>query len=160
MDSFVLQPLGAVTLDVVLDVASALHRACFGPMGERVWTRQDIAGLLASPGVCGLLLQHDGRDIGFVLSRVVADEAEVLTIAIDPAHRRRGAGGRLLQAVIGNARAAGTRSLYLEVGVDNPVARALYAKAGFEEVGRRSNYYQRGPGKMVDALIMRLKLAG
>ena len=72
----------------------------FVPLGERAWTRQDLAELLASPGVAGLLLQVDGRDAGIALCRVAADEAELLTIAVRPTERRRGVGPALLTAVI------------------------------------------------------------
>ena len=128
------------------------------PLGERAWTRQDLAELLASPGVAGLLLQVDGRDAGIALCRVAADEAELLTIAVRPAERRRGAGRRLLTAVIEHAREAGARTLFLEVGADNPPARALYEAMGFRVVGRRAAYYRRGEGPAADALVMRLSL--
>ena len=65
-------------------VQPRLHGESFAPLGERAWTRQDVAGLLASPGVAGLLLQADGRGRGFALCRVAADEAELLTIAVRP----------------------------------------------------------------------------
>ena len=93
---FAIDRLGALDLDR----AAALHAESFVPLGERAWTRQDIAALLASPGVAGLLLQAGGADAGFALCRVAADEAELLTIAVRPAHRRQGAGRRLLAAVI------------------------------------------------------------
>ena len=82
---FVLDAMRAVDLDR----ASHLHREAFEPMGERGWTRQDVAGLLASPGVAGFLLTEGASDIGMAICRVVADEAELLTVAVDPAHRRR-----------------------------------------------------------------------
>jgi ribosomal-protein-alanine N-acetyltransferase len=141
-----------------LDRAAALHGESFGPLGERAWTRQDLAGLLAAPGVMGLLLQAEGRDAGLALCRVAADEAELLTIAVRPAERRRGAGRRLLTAVIDHAREAGARALFLEVGADNPLARALYEAMGFRAVGTRAAYYRRGDGPPADALIMRLSL--
>jgi ribosomal-protein-alanine N-acetyltransferase len=150
----VLRRLGALDLDR----AAALHGESFGPLGERAWTRQDLAGLLAAPGVTGLLLQADGRDAGIALCRVAADEAELLTIAVRPAERRRGAGRQLLTAVIDQARGAGARSLFLEVGTDNPPARALYQAMGFRVVGARAGYYRRGDGPPADALILRLSL--
>ena len=141
-----------------LDRAAALHGESFVPLRERAWTRQDLAELLAAPGVTGLLLQAEGRDAGMALCRVAADEAELLTIAVRPAERRRGAGRRLLTAVIDRVREAGARALFLEVGADNPPARALYEAMGFRVVGTRSAYYRRGDGPPADALIMRLSL--
>jgi ribosomal-protein-alanine N-acetyltransferase len=138
--------------------AAALHGEAFVPLGERAWTRQDLAGLLASPGVTGLLLQADGRDAGFALCRVATDESELLTIAVRPTERRRGAGRLLLAAVIEHVREAGAQALFLEVGADNPPAQALYEAMGFRVVGRRVAYYRRGEGPAADALIMRLSL--
>jgi [ribosomal protein S18]-alanine N-acetyltransferase len=150
----VLRRLGALDLDC----AAALHGESFAPLGERAWTRQDLAGLLAAPGVTGLLLQAEGRAAGIALCRVAADEAELLTIAVRPTERRRGAGRRLLTAVIAWAREAGARALFLEVGADNPPARALYEAMGFRAIGTRTAYYRRGDGPPVDALVMRLSL--
>jgi [ribosomal protein S18]-alanine N-acetyltransferase len=151
---FVLKPIGALDLDR----AARLHREAFEPLGERPWTRQDMAELLASPSAGGLLLQIDGEDAGVALWRTTVDEAELLTIAVQASHRRRGAGRALLDAVIALARGQGARMLFLEVGVDNPAARSLYAQLGFEEVARRAAYYQRHDG-FADALVLRLFLS-
>jgi len=150
----VLCRLGALDLDR----AAALHGESFVLLGERAWTRQDLAELLAMPGVTGLLLQADGRDAGIVLCRIAADESELLTIAVRPTERRRGVGRRLLTAVIDHVREAGARALFLEVGADNPPARALYEAMGFRVIGTRTAYYRRGDGPPADALIMRLTL--
>ena len=139
-----------------LDLASALHRAAFAALGERGWTRQEMAELLASPGVTGVILLSPPREIGFALCRVAADEAELLTIAVDAGHRRRGAGRALLDAVIDRAATAGAARLFLEVAADNPAACSLYKQKLFRTVGRRKGYYQRKAGAAADALIMRL----
>ena len=152
--AYVLHQLGALDLDR----AAALHRESFVPLGERGWTRQDMAELLASKGVTGLLLLAGDEDAGLALCRVTADEAELLTIAVRPGHRRRGAARRLLAAVVDRARESGTRTLFLEVGADNTGARALYESAGFAVVGRRMGYYRRGEGPPADAVVMRLVL--
>ena len=151
---FGLRPIGALDLDR----AARLHRDAFAPLGERPWTRQDMAELLASPAAGGLLLQVDGEDAGMALWRTTVDEAELLTIAVQAGHRRRGAGRALLDAVIERVRVCGARVLFLEVGVDNPPALSLYAQLGFTEVGRRIGYYQRHHG-LADALILRLGLS-
>ncbi len=141
-----------------LDAASDLHRAAFTPLGERAWTPQDIAELLASPGVSGRLLLSGGRAVGMALWRVAADEAELLTIAVDAGHRRQGAGRALLEAAIDGARGAGASALFLEVDAGNRAACALYEQTDFRPVGRRVGYYQRGAGPKADALVMRLAL--
>ncbi|WP_428670930.1 ribosomal protein S18-alanine N-acetyltransferase [Reyranella sp.] len=152
-DGFVLRPIGALDLDR----ASALHRQAFEPLGERPWTRRDMAELLASPGVAGLFLEVEGREDGFVLWRTAADEAELLTIAVQSGRRRHGLGRALLASVVERARHGGVRNLFLEVGADNAPARSLYAQAGFVEVGRRPRYYQRHAG-FADALVLRFTL--
>jgi len=152
---FVLNALRAVDLDR----ASRLHREAFEPMGERGWTRQDIAGLLSSPGAAGFLVTAGTIDVGMAICRVVVDEAELLTVAVDPAHRRRGAAGLLLGAVVDKVRGDGARTLFLEVGADNPGARTLYDSLGFRAAGRRAGYYVRPGRPAADAVIMRLSLS-
>jgi ribosomal-protein-alanine N-acetyltransferase len=150
---FVFRPLGALDLDR----AAVLHRQAFEPLGERPWTRRDMAELLASPGVAGLFVEVEGREGGFALWRTVADEAELLTIAVQSDRRRHGLGRALLAAVVGQARRGGAQCLFLEVGADNAPARSFYSQAGFVEVGRRPDYYRRHTG-FADALVLRLTL--
>lgn len=151
---FSIMPLGALDLDR----AAGLHAESFAALGEPPWSRQDIGALLATPGAHGFLLQLDGRDAGFALCRVAADEAELLTIAVRPAYRRQGVGRRLLESVIDHVREAGARTLFLEVGVDNPAARSLYGAEGFRAVGSRRAYYRRGDGPPADGMVMRLTI--
>ncbi len=152
--AFSLHRLGALDLDR----AAALHDEAFVALGERGWTRADFAGLLASPGVGGILLIEDKADAGLVLWRGVADEAELLTVAVRAGHRRKGAGRLLLRAAIDQVKNAGALSLFLEVGADNPAALALYEKTGFRAVGGRAAYYRRGALPAADAVVMRLDL--
>ena len=124
-------------------VLEALHAASFQP-GAR-WSAAAFATLLALPGHGGLL---DPR-AGFVLGRVAADEAELLTLAVLPARRRQGVGSALLAGWRQMAAAQGATKLYLEVQADNAAAQALYLAQGFAEIGRRRAYYHDG----ADALI-------
>lgn len=154
MPADALRALGALDLDL----AARLHGIAFAPLGERAWSRQEIAELLATPGVKGLVHEQGGEPAGFALWRVAADEAELLTIAVAPECRRRGMGRALLAAVLAAAREEGVAHLLLEVGEDNQPARALYEVAGFATVGRRAAYYERGANRRADALVMRLVL--
>ena len=154
-ERFVFRPAGALDLDR----AAQLHRQAFESLGERPWTRRDMAELLASPGVAGLLLEVDGADAGMAICRVAADEAELITIAVRPVHRRRGVARRLLAAAVDHVRSAGARSLFLEVAADNPAALRLYELSGFCPAGNRPAYFRRGDGPAADALVMRLDLA-
>jgi [ribosomal protein S18]-alanine N-acetyltransferase len=91
---------------------------------------------------------------GFALMRVAADEAEVIAIGVRPAQQRRGVGRVLLEEIVARAARAGAARLFLEVAEDNAPARALYAAAGFAQVGRRPNYYRRKEIS-VPALVLR-----
>lgn len=120
------------------------------------WSGAEIGTLMAGLGAFPLLARLDDAPAGFILCRVAADEAEVLTLATRPAMRRRGVASSLLDAarlVCG----AEAKVLFLEVAEDNPAALALYRSKGFREVGRRSAYYRRAGGP-VAALILRLEL--
>jgi ribosomal-protein-alanine N-acetyltransferase len=129
-------------------VLAAIHAAAF-PSGE-AWSVTMFAAQLGLPGVTGLLDEAGGM----VLLRVAADEAEILTLGVAPAARRTGLGARLLDAAAAAARQSGAAKLFLEVSARNAPARALYAKAGFAQAGRRRRYYADG----ADALIMALPL--
>ncbi len=128
---------------------AALHEAAFPP-GE-AWGPDAIRMMLEMPGAFGLHLPGQG----FVLARVAADEAEILTLAVVPAARRAGHGGALLGAATAGALARGAGAMFLEVSERNAAARALYAAAGFEEAGRRRRYYSDGS----DALVLRRVLS-
>ena len=134
---------------------AVLHAAAF----ETPWPEADIAQLLVAIGGFGVVARRgDQPPAGFVLARAIAGEAEILTLAADPAQRRRGIGLALLTVAIGIARENGAGAMFLEVADDNTAAVALYAKAGFTEAGRRRAYYRRAGGKAVDARVLRLDL--
>lgn len=105
---------------------------------------------LGSPGAFGRIHSDDGM----VLARVAADEADILTLAVVPGARRQGLGGHLLRAAMDEAARRGATTMFLEVGVDNDAAQALYAACGFAQVGRRRGYYPDGG----DALVLRAAL--
>lgn len=128
-------------------VISDLLRRCFA----EVWDEDSVASLLAGPGAFALLAMRRGRPCGYALLRVIAGEGEILSMAIDPLKRRYGIGGRLLAAALAEARRRGAMKVFLEVAVDNPAARRLYAAAGFAVIGRRQGYYRPAGG---DALVM------
>lgn len=132
---------------------AALHGASFA----RGWSTDEIEGLLADRAVVADVLRASAGNAaiaGFSLSRVAADEAELLTIAV--ARRWRGKGGsrELLARHMARVAAAGAKRIFLEVDEDNVAARALYARFGFHEVGRRAAYYTRADGGRGNALIL------
>jgi ribosomal-protein-alanine N-acetyltransferase len=141
----ILRPIGPFDLDG----AAALHAGCF----DDAWSAAAIAAVLATPGSFGLLSITSDTPSGFLLARIAADEAEILSIGVLPAWRRRGIARALLAAAAVHAADSGARRLFLEVAADNPAARGLYLREGFAQVGRRPCYYRRGTGA-IDALIL------
>ncbi|HEY1880751.1 MAG TPA: GNAT family N-acetyltransferase [Caulobacteraceae bacterium] len=133
--------------------AAALMAGLHARALEDAWSEADIESLLSSPGIFSLLARAEDSPVGFVLARAVADEAEILTLAVDPAFRRQGAGRALVEAAAEAAAAAGAGFLFLEVAEDNAPALGLYDACGFASVGRRSGYYARG-AQHIDALIL------
>jgi [ribosomal protein S18]-alanine N-acetyltransferase len=137
-----------------VEALARLHAATF----ERGWPAQEMASLLASPGVFGLVCEAADGPCGMILCRAAAGEAEILTIGVAPSTRRGGVGLALVQAAAGLAETLGAQSVFLEVAADNPAALALYRRAGFEAVGVRARYYARTHGPAVDAQVMRRTL--
>lgn len=125
------------------EVMARLHAASFLP-GEG-WSAAAFATQLALPGVFGLLDERGG----LALARAVADEAEVLTIAVHPEARRLGVGRALLAAALAEAARRGAETVFLEVAETNAPARGLYAALAFAPVGRRPGYYA-----AADALVL------
>jgi len=124
---------------------------------EAPWPPEAFSGLMGTPGVFALAAV-DGAPIGLILMRAIAGEAEVLTLAVEPSHRRQGVARALLQAGLSQAAAAGAEEAFLEVAADNVGALALYRAEGFVEAGHRGGYYRRPGGEAVDALVLRRTL--
>lgn len=133
------------------DDFARLHHLAFS--ATRAWSADEFAALLDHPTTFWRGNRHC-----FVLIRTVADEAEVLTIATDPAMRRRGLARAALQAGEDAAQTAGATTIFLEVAEDNTAARALYLEADYHQVGRRPGYYLPKNGAPVAALVLRKNL--
>jgi ribosomal-protein-alanine N-acetyltransferase len=128
---------------------AAIHAECFSAAAR--WDTASMAAQLGLPGTFALLDPAGA----LVLARSAAEQAEILTLAVVPALRRQGRARSLLRAAACRAAAAGAREIFLEVAQDNGAARALYAAAGYAEVGRRRRYYPDGS----DALVLRAPLS-
>lgn len=134
-----------------------LRAECFADGG---WSAQSVAVLLGTPGTLALIAEAAGGPAGFILCRAAADEAEVLSIGVLPAQRRGGVAGRLLDAALERLGAAGIARVFLEVGIGNRAALALYASRGFKPAGRRPAYYARPGEAAEDALVLSRGLGG
>ncbi|HWK87964.1 MAG TPA: GNAT family N-acetyltransferase [Xanthobacteraceae bacterium] len=142
---------------------AALHAQSF-PVG---WSESEMERLLLDPSVIGHVTRGNGgrgAALAFIMSRVAADEAEILSVAVALKARGRGLAGDLLRQHLARVAARGAAKMFLEVGEDNAPALRLYAKAGFREVGKRPGYYPHGTSATggrgaVSALILRRELA-
>jgi ribosomal-protein-alanine N-acetyltransferase len=142
-----------------IDAVMSVMDAAFGKTFGEAWTRSQLSGILPMTGVSMMLAwdREDDAAVGFSLVRVVADEAELLLIAVLPSHHRRGIGRRLLDHFMRRASEESVRRVHLEVRDGNP-AVAMYRAAGFSAVGRRRSYYQSPDGKRFDAITLAREL--
>ncbi len=124
-----------------------LHAACF--TAPPPWSEAAFHQTLAGAGV--FLLTEPG---GFLVGRAVAGEAELLTLAVDPAMRRQGIGFSLVSRFLTEAGQRGAARQFLEVAAENHPARALYERAGFRVAGVRRGYYRNPGGGTSDAVTM------
>ncbi|NRA99327.1 MAG: ribosomal protein S18-alanine N-acetyltransferase [Rhodobacteraceae bacterium] len=114
------------------------------------WGADTFQDMRAETGHVEVVSPH-----GFVLGRLILDEAEIHTIAVDPKAQGQRHGERLLRDFVAQVRERGASLVFLEVSEQNAPARRLYQKLGFEEVGRRENYYKPTNRAAEDALILR-----
>lgn len=133
-----------------VDAMAAVHAACF----ERPWSAREIDRLMEDGFA---LICEDAA--AFLLGRVAAGEAEILTVAVDPLFRRRGWASKLVHGARIAAEEFGADEIFLEVAADNAAAISLYERHGFRQVGLRPHYYPRADGSTADALVMRKALA-
>ena len=136
-----------------VDSLRALHAAAF----DQPWPAGEIERLMRILGGFAVLAEEEAPQ-GFVLIRTVADEAEILTLAVAPEFRRRGIGRGLVEAAAQEASRRGARSFFLEVAEDNLTALALYESADFQAVGLRRAYYARPDAPPADAMVLRRPL--
>jgi len=135
-----------------------LHAASFA----FPWSSADFESYLADPSIVADGAVNDiapkGPLGGFVISRLLPPDAEILSVAVDPVRRGAGLGRALLEKHLVNLERGGALLVFLEVADDNPAALAIYARAGFKTIGKRENYYRRANGDACAALTMRLEM--
>ena len=131
-----------------------IHAASF----DRPWGLMEFERLLAEENIVSHAAAHASGTDGFVLSRLAADEAEILSIAVHPRRRGEGIAGRLLAAHREALLLNRIRTLFLEVEEGNAPAIALYQRQGFADVSRRDAYYRKADGSAATAIVMRKSL--
>ena len=131
-----------------------LHAASF----RRGWSDGEFERLLLERNTIAHRAVVGGRLAGFILSRLTAGEAEILSVAVASARRGRGLARRLLDLHLRRLAGLGIQAVFLEVDEDNQPARRLYRRAGFREVGRRAGYYPQSAANAAAALVLRRDL--
>jgi ribosomal-protein-alanine N-acetyltransferase len=137
------------------DALSDIHSDAF----RRGWSDAEFESMLVQPGVHALLAHYRNRvgrqtPAGFILYRLAADEAEILSVAVKQENRRRGIGRRLIEEALRHAYREGASGIHLEVEDSNHAAIALYRGVEFRESGRREGYYVQGRETPAGALVM------
>ncbi|MCI4662677.1 MAG: GNAT family N-acetyltransferase [Neomegalonema sp.] len=153
MDSPQIRPLGS---EAAAQMAG-LHKRAFENIGQ-VWSCEDLEALLSRVFTRGWGVFAGARLRSFILFQILGDEAEILTLASDPEHRRSGHARSLLEKSEKEFLPLGVNSLFLEVSSDNHPAISLYSAMGFAQIGLRKNYYRMSNGESTDALVMQRKL--
>ncbi len=125
-----------------------IHSASFS-YAPRPWTAEEFESLLTSSNV--KLFEHAA---GFAVFRFAGPEAELLTIAVDPAVRRQGIAKKLMQTGHESAKSAGVQEVFLEVSQENPHAKSLYEQFGYQVRAIRENYYFGPNGQKINGLVM------
>jgi len=146
-DDFVIRPLTREDAPVL----AVLESRC---VGAAKWGEPALRDVGAK-GIVGWASSRGNVVVGFILVRAVADEMEIMNLAVDPDARRQGIAARLLAHAIEEVRRADVKRVYLEVRESNSGARTFYSSGGFTEQGRRRNYYSQ-PAE--DALLLVLRL--
>jgi len=136
-------------------VLAQIHAASF----HRGWGEGEFENMLSERNTLVHRLRMGRKVIGFSVSRIAADEAEILSIAVAQGHRGRGLSYNLLLTHLGHLAGRGVRTVFLEVEENNQPARRLYKRAGFAVAGRRERYYRQASGEPLNALLMRRDLS-
>jgi ribosomal-protein-alanine N-acetyltransferase len=134
---------------------AALHGQSF----HRGWSEQEIERLLIDRAVVAERAMRRDRLDGFIVSRMAAGEAEILSVAVARRRRSRGLGAQLLDLHLRRLAGLGIRAVFLEVDESNAPACRLYHRAGFHQVARREGYYRGPGGGTTAALVLRRDLA-
>ncbi|MFM9853697.1 MAG: ribosomal protein S18-alanine N-acetyltransferase [Sphingomonadaceae bacterium] len=136
-----------------IDAIMPVMASSFDPQYGEAWTLAQCVGMLSLPGSWLLVAQAKGRTIGFALSRIIVDEAELLLLAVTRTNQHAGIGSALLTHVLDDARKRGANRLYLEVRSNNG-ARDFYTNHGFVACGERQNYYRGIAGQLTNAVTL------
>ena len=150
--------------DRLLDELMAVMDEAFDPHWREAWSRRQIAESLELPNTFAVLYDYRGNPLpvasrasGFIFSRHVAGEEELLLIAVRPELRGRGIGRKMIVHFAEQAGRRGAERIFLEMRSNNE-AGSLYARCGFVPIGQRPDYYRTLSGETIDAITFALRL--
>jgi len=124
----------------MFDKLSNLHKKCFP---NKPWSADDFRDLKKSG--CEIIMSENG----FIVYRIAADEAEIITIGVAPEMQRQGIASAMIGIIEKTIKNQGVKKIFLEVASDNISAKKLYENCGFSVVGMRPKYYDG-----IDAILM------
>jgi len=150
---------GTAVVDSAILRDAARLAQLHGQSFHRGWGESEFEAMLTERNTLVHRLRIGRRIVGFAASRLAADEAEILSIAVAASHRGRGLSRNLLLTHLGHLAGRGVRHVFLEVEEHNRPARQLYERAGFTIAGRRERYYHQAGGEQLNALLMRRDLS-
>ena len=116
----------------MFDELANLHKKCFP---NKPWSADDFRDLKNSG--CEIIMSQNG----FIVYRIVLDEAEIITIGVNPEKRRQGIASAMIGIIEKNIKNQGVKKLFLEVASNNIPGKKLYENCGFKRIGLRSKYY-------------------
>jgi ribosomal-protein-alanine N-acetyltransferase len=147
-----------------LDRIMRVMGEAFDPQYGEAWNMRQVSDSLLMGNCRYLLAGSDGQEpapgeevIGFAMSRRVADEEELLLLAVMPSMRNKGIGRKLIQRMIDDSSANNIRHIFLEMRRGNP-AESLYKYFGFRTIGMRKDYYRQSNGERIDAITFGLRI--
>ncbi len=150
--SYRLQVLDITALPQLLELDRRCYGGHWGEQGYRAELERPtstVIGAVVEPGDRGEKTSPTPTLVGFGILWRIEEEAHIISLAVDPDHRRRGLGRRILEELLTQARAAGCCWATLEVRASNHAAIRLYESAGFQLLGRRKGYYNNGEDGLV-----------
>tara|TARA_Y100001970_G_scaffold294364_1_gene451607 strand:- start:26207 stop:26677 length:471 start_codon:yes stop_codon:yes gene_type:complete len=140
--------------EVDLSDVTEVHSTCF----DSPWSLDLLKTIYNSPRSFGIGVWEQKSLLAYTILRGVEDESEILSIGVMKDRRREGLAKKVLRSSLSNAQERGFNEIFLEVAEDNYPARNLYNYFGFEQVGKRDDYYRRIEGPDIDALTLKLSL--
>jgi len=132
-------------------ILAALHQTSF----ETPWRADEFGTLLNHPGTdATIAMDVHHTPMGFILIRQAADEAEILTLCVDPQYRSLKIATKIVNSIVAGFKVQGVNKIFLEVADDNFAAIRVYQNCGFDTVAKRPGYYYKHGPSAKDALIM------